>query len=467
MVCGGTQPVLCDSGITLKVIKYWCNLFRSGGHGMNKKIKISLSISLVLIFLLGFYMGAQGKKPLVTDESKEIYEHLKVFSDVIDIVKKNYVDKVKDKEIVYSAIKGILESLDPHSTFMAPDSYKEMQTETKGEFGGIGIEITIKDGFPTVITPIEDTPAYKAGLKSGDHIVKIDGKPTKNMSLVDVVKLIRGLKGKPVILTIMREGLTTPQDYKVVRDIIKVKSVKYKMLEDGYGYVRVTQFQEKTSKDLELAMADLEKQNKKPLKGLILDLRNDPGGLLDQAVGVADKFIPEGLIVYIEGRKKADDKMRFYAKKRDDYTGPLVVLVNEGSASASEIVAGALQDHKRAILVGTKTFGKGSVQTIFPLNDGSAVKLTTAKYYTPKGRSIQAEGITPDIVVESNVVRKKDMGTRAIREADLEKHLESPAKTDKTDKVPGPSNDRIVSEDDFQLGMALQVLKGWDNLRGK
>ncbi len=357
---------------------------------MNKKMKLLLCGTLVSIFILGFLMGAHGKRISTGGDNKEIYEYLKTFSDVIDLVKKNYVDEVKDKEIVYAAIKGVLESLDPHSSFLPPDMYKDIQTETKGEFGGIGVEITIKDGFPTVITPIEDTPAFKAGIKSGDHIVRIDGKPTKNMSLVSVVKLIRGAKGKPVILTIMREGFTIPKDFTIVRDIIKVKSVKYRMMDDQYGYIRIVQFQENTSKDLNNALDELQKKNN--IKGILLDLRNNPGGLLEQAVEVSDKFLSEGMIVYIEGRNKEDSKMKFYAHKKDDYIGPLVVLVNEGSASASEIVAGALQDYKRAIIVGTKTFGKGSVQTIFPLGDGSGVRLTTAKYFTPKGRSIQAEG---------------------------------------------------------------------------
>jgi carboxyl-terminal processing protease len=434
---------------------------------MSKKMKLSLSISLVFIFILGFLIGAgaQGKRPYIAGaDSKELYEYLKTFSEVIDLVKENYVDEVKDKDVAYAAIKGILESLDPHSSFMTPDMYKDMQTETKGEFGGIGIEITVKDGFPTVITPIEDTPAYKVGLKSGDHIIKIDGKPSKNMGLVDVVKLIRGQKGKAITLTIMREGFTSPRDFVVVRDVIQVKSVKYRMLEDNYGYVRISQFQEKTSRDLDNALKELEKANKdKPLKGVLLDLRNNPGGLLEQAVDVSDKFLSDGLIVYIEGRQRKDNKVKFYATKKDDYLGPLVVLVNEGSASASEIVAGAMQDYKRAIIVGTKSFGKGSVQTIFPLNDGSAVRLTTAKYYTPKGRSIQAEGITPDIIVDNNVTRGKERTTAPIKEKDLERHIE----VDKGAPKVEEKTDKSINEDDFQLSMGLQMLKGWEALRGK
>jgi len=435
---------------------------------MNKKAKVALSILFVSIFILGFLIGAQGKRTISGGDDKEIYQYLKTFSDVIDIVKKNYVEEVKDKEVVYAAIKGILESLDAHSSFLPPEMYKEMQSETKGEFGGIGIEITIKDGFPTVITPIEDTPAYKEGLKAGDHIIKIDGKPTKNMSLIDVVKMIRGAKGKPVTLTVVREGFTAPKDYRVVRDIIVVKSVKYRMLEDDYGYIRIVQFQERTARDLENAFKELVKSNKdNPLKGIILDLRNDPGGLLEQAVEVSDKFIEEGLIVYIEGRKKDDKAMKFYARKNNDYLGPLVVLVNEGSASASEIVAGALQDYKRAIVVGSKTFGKGSVQTVFPLGDGSAVRLTTAKYFTPKGRSIQAEGITPDIVVDNNIVRGKEKIT-PIKEKDLSKHLEPEKNTKRAEEsTEDKKQDKTSDSDDFQLYMGLQMLKGWEALRGR
>lgn len=435
---------------------------------MNKKTKVFLSLFFVSVFLLGILIGAHGKRTASDANDKEIYEYLKTFSDVIDLVKRNYVEEVKDKDIVYSAIKGILESLDPHSSFLPPDMYKEMQTDTKGEFGGIGIEITIKDGFPTVITPIEDTPAYRAGLKPNDHIVKIDGKPTKNMGLMDVVKLIRGPKGKAVTLTIAREGVQGLKEYTVSRDTIFVKSVKFRMLENGYGYIRIAQFQEKTSRDLDNAIKELEKKNKeKPLQGIVLDLRNDPGGLLEQAVEVSDRFLTDGVIVSIEGRKDTnkkpgDNKMKFYASKKGvDYPGPLVVIVNEGSASASEIVAGALQDYKRAIIVGTKSFGKGSVQTIFPLGDGSAVRLTTAKYYTPKGRSIQSEGILPDIVVESNLVKSKDK-VAPVTEKDLEKKNEK----EKPFKRPEDLDIKNLEDDDFQLHMALQILKSWEALRG-
>lgn len=445
---------------------------------MNKKIKVLVSLVFVLIFVFGFLLGANisfGKKATVTSNDKDIYEYLKTFSDVIDLVKKNYVEEVNDKEIVYSAIKGILESLDPHSSFMPPDMYKEMQTDTKGEFGGIGIEISIKDGFPVVITPIEDTPAFKEGIKAGDLIVRIDGKPTKGMNLVDVVKMIRGQKGKAVNLTIAREGVQGMKEYSVMRDIIQVKSVKFKMLDENYGYIRIVQFQEKTARDLDNAFKELEKANNgKGLKGLILDLRNDPGGLLEQAVEVSDKFLNDGVIVSIEGRgekkKPEDNKVKFFAQKKNgDYLSPLVVLINEGSASASEIVAGALQDYKRAIIVGTKSFGKGSVQTIFPLGDGSAVRLTTAKYYTPKGRSIQGDGVAPDITVENNMVRSKDK-IIPLKEKDL---IDAKNGKDVKDVVEKPIkkledfNIKTLEDDDFQLYMGVQMLKSWEALRGK
>ncbi len=442
---------------------------------MNKKIKVLVSLFFVVIFVFGFLLGANisfGKKDAAGSDDKEIYEYLKTFSDVIDLVKKNYVEEISDKEIVYSAIKGILESLDPHSSFMPPDMYKDMQTDTKGEFGGIGIEISIKDGFPVVITPIEDTPAFNEGIKAGDLIVKIDGKPTKNMNLVDVVKMIRGQKGKAINLSIAREGLQGMKEYTVVRDIIQVKSVKFKMLDEDYGYIRIVQFQEKTSRDLDNALKELEKANKgKALKGLVLDLRNDPGGLLEQAVEVSDKFLSDGVVVSIEGRgekkKPEDNKMKFFAKKKnDDYLNPLVVLINEGSASASEIVAGALQDYKRAIIVGTKSFGKGSVQTIFPLGDGSAVRLTTAKYYTPKGRSIQGEGVEPDINVENNMIRSKDK-IIPLKEKDLIDAKNGKDVVEKPIKKLEDFNTKTLEDDDFQLYMGVQMLKSWEALRGR
>ena len=446
-----------------------------------RKAKLSLGVLLTAIFFLGLLAGARGDRVVGNAEGEEAYDYLKTYADVIDIVKANYVDKVKDRDLIYASIKGMLESLDPHSSFLTSEMYEDMQTEEKGQFGGIGVEVTVEDGLPTVITAIEDTPAFKAGLKSGDYIVKIDGKLTRNMSMEDVVKLIRGRQGTPVTLTIMRRGFDFPKDYQVTRDVIKVKSVKYRMLDDKYGYVRITEFQERTGKDLDAAVKELQQSAKGGLKGILLDLRNNPGGLLDQAVEVSDRFISDGLITYIEGRKP-DEKVTFAAHKKNDYTGPLVVLVNEGSASGSEIVAGALQDSKRAIVVGTKTFGKGSVQTIIPLADGSAVRLTTAKYYTPSGRLIQADGINPDIVVENDFTRKKGDKYTPLKEKDLDKHLEGTKKPEekkpdekKTDdkksdvSAPALNPDLTVKsdEDDVQLVMARQMLKSWDALRGK
>ena len=439
---------------------------------MGKKLKLYVGLFVAIVFLLGFLAGAQGNKVVKNANGEEAYEYLKTFSDVLDIVKKNYVDKVNDRDLIYAGIKGMVESLDPHSSFLTPDMYKDMQTETKGEFGGIGIEITIKDGLPVVISAIEDTPAFKAGLKSADLVLKIDNKPTKNMSLVDVVKLIRGQKGKPVTLSVMREGFNMPKDFQVLRDIIQVKSVKYRMLDDSYGYIHITQFQEKTGRDLDAAIKDMQKQAKGNLKGVLLDLRNNPGGLLDQAVEVSDEFISNGLITYIEGRNP-DEKVTFTAHKKNHFMGPLVVLVNGGSASGSEIVAGALQDSKRAIIVGTKTFGKGSVQTIIPLADGCAVRLTTAKYYTPSGRSIQADGINPDIVVENDFTRNKGEKYTPIKEKDLDKHLEGTKKPDekKPDEVApalNPDDPEAKSdENDVQFVMADQILHSWSALRGK
>jgi len=350
------------------------------------------------------------------------YESIELFTDVLAIVKKSYVEEVDTKKLVYGAINGMLASLDPHSSFMPPDTFKELKLDTKGEFGGLGIEISIKDGILTVISPIEDTPAFRAGMKPGDQILKIDDKFTKDLTIMDAVKKMRGVKGTKVSLTIMREGFEKPKEIPLVRDIIQVKSIKFKMLDDGYGYIRVAQFQEKTADDLQKALASLNETSKGKLKGLVLDLRNDPGGLLDQAVKVSETFLDEGkLIVYTEGREK-DSQMKFNSRKGDKQPNyPIVALINSGSASASEIVAGALQDHKRAVIMGVQSFGKGSVQTIIPLSDNSGLRLTTAKYFTPSGRSIQAKGITPDIVVERiELAETEKKESMHLREKDLE-----------------------------------------------
>jgi carboxyl-terminal processing protease len=357
-----------------------------------KKAFVIGSLLIVLTLSLG---GSVASK---SSDSGATYEQLRLFTEVLSIVQNQYVDEVPPKELIYSAIKGTLRGLDPHSSFLDPESYREMQVETSGSFGGLGIEITLRDDILTVVAPIEGTPAYRAGLHPGDRIVKIDGIVTKDMQLSDAVKRMRGRPGTKVTISIVREGWTEPKDVDITREQIRVQSVRTHDLGNGVGYLRVRQFQEQTSHDVDAA---LDKFIKAGAKALVLDLRNNPGGLLTSAVEVTEKFVDDGkLVVYTEGRVR-NQNMRFSAHAKKAYTQlPMVVLVNQGSASASEIVAGALQDYGRAVLVGTQTFGKGSVQTIIPLSDGSGLRLTTAKYFTPKGRSIHGKGITPDITVE-------------------------------------------------------------------
>ncbi|MCJ7547443.1 MAG: S41 family peptidase [Deltaproteobacteria bacterium] len=352
---------------------------------------------LVLLgFVFGLVVGGLSVHN-VSALSNKTYERLKVFTDCLEIIKKNYVEDVKTEDLITGAIEGMLSSLDPHSAYLDPDMYHELQVETKGSFGGLGIEIAIKDGILTVIAPIEDTPAYRAGIKAGDKIVKINEESTKGLNLMECVKRMRGPKGTHVTLTIFREGFTQTQEVRIVRDIIKIQSVKYKTLEKGYGYLRISQFQDKTSADAMKALEALQKENPEGIRGLVLDLRNDPGGLLDEAVAVSDLFLDSGVIVTIKGRGDEETATRNAHKEGTMPPWPMVILVNQGSASASEIVAGALQDYGRAVIMGSKTFGKGSVQTIIPLDDGSGIRLTTARYYTPKGRPIHEKGIQPDI----------------------------------------------------------------------
>lgn len=432
----------------------------------------------VIVAALVIFIGISSQRRCAAEAKGSDYESIELFTDVMAIVKKSYVEEVDTKKLIYGAINGMLASLDPHSSFMPPDTYKEMKIDTRGSFGGLGIEITIKDGILTVISPIEDTPAYKAGIKAGDQILKIDDRFTKDLNINDAVKRMRGPKGATVVLTIMRDTFEKPKEFSLVRDVIQIRSVRSRMLDSGYGYVRIAQFQEKTDEDLAKALHSLQEENKKPLSGLILDLRNDPGGLLDQAVKVADHFIEDGLIVYTEGREK-DSKMQFSARKGSKEPNyPIVVLINGGSASASEIVAGAMQDHKRALIMGTQSFGKGSVQTIIPLSDDSGLRLTTARYYTPNGRSIQAKGITPDIVVERLEMPKEvdRRDTLHLREKDLENHFESEDKDAqkgiRKETKPEEKKDKLVSlkpEDnlnsDYQVMRALDLLKGWDILK--
>jgi carboxyl-terminal processing protease len=386
------------------------------------------------------------------------YQQLKLFTEVISIVEKNYVEKVEIKDLIYGAIKGMINALDPHSSFMTPEVYKEMQVDTMGEFGGLGIQIGIKEGILTVIAPIDDTPAQKAGILSGDKIIKVAGESTKNMSLLDAVNKMRGASGTKVVLTIYRTGWKDTKDFSIVREIIKVASIKQKIIDENIGYVKITQFQDKTASDLEEALTKLEKIQ---LTGLILDMRNNPGGLLVSAVRVTENFLPsKKLVVYIKDRKGTTKE--FYTHTKDRLNGlPMVVLVNQGSASASEIVAGALKDWNRAVLVGVTTFGKGSVQSVLPLSDGSGLRLTTARYYTPKGISIQNTGITPDILVKLKITNGNAM--RVTRERDLEKHLDvvaAPAEDDSKEEEEILPYD-IPDKDDLQLQRGVDIIKSW------
>lgn len=400
-----------------------------------------------------------GKAPLPLDE-------LRTFAEVMDRIKAAYVEPVDDKTLLENAIKGMLSNLDPHSAYLEPEAFAELQESTSGEFGGLGIEVGMEDGFLKVVSPIDDTPASRAGIQPGDLIIKLDGQPTKGLSLMEAVDKMRGKTGSKLQLTLIREG-GKPFDVELTRAVIKVKSVKAQLLEDGYGLVRITQFQVNTGDEVGKALAKLRKDNGKKLRGLVLDLRNNPGGVLQAAVEVADHFLKKGLIVYTEGRI-ANSELRFNADPADASEGvPLVVLINGGSASASEIVAGALQDHKRGVLMGTDSFGKGSVQTVLPLNNDRALKLTTALYFTPNGRSIQAQGIVPDIEVTRAKLTREQDGDVLLKEADLAGHLgngnggaDRPSKTQKAKAEPRPQ------DDDFQLSQALSLLKGLSVTRG-
>ena len=420
-----------------------------------------LLMALVLVLWIG---TAQLSRPFAAATGPR-YQDLQLFTDVLSIVRKSYVEEVNMRDLIHGAINGMLSALDPHSSFMPPDVYREMRLDTRGEFGGLGIEITIRDGVLTVVSPIEDTPASRAGLQSGDQIFKIEEQSTKGLNIMDAVKLMRGPKGSGLTITIMREGFEKPREFSLTREIVKIRSVRARTLAEGIGYVRLAQFQERTSEDLHDALEGLRQENGGNLKGLVLDLRNNPGGLLDQAVKVSDLFLSEGLIVYTEGREEGS-QMKFQAHSRGtEPTYPMVVLINGGSASASEIVAGALQDHDRAVVMGTQSFGKGSVQTIIPLSDTSGLRLTTARYFTPKGVSIQARGITPNITVNTAEVREtKDGGSP--REKDLKNHIET--REEPTDAPPREPRFPAAGDDaaDYQLMRALDLLKGWQILQG-
>jgi carboxyl-terminal processing protease len=399
-----------------------------GGKPVGKAF-LAAAVLAVLTLSLGGTSASKGVDRAAT------YEQLKLFTDVLAIIQNQYVDETEPREVIYGAVRGMLRALDPHSSFMDPESYREMQVETSGSFGGLGIEITIRDDQLTVVAPIEGTPAWRAGIQPGDRIVRIEGLPTKDMSLPEAVKRMRGPKGTKVTITVAREGLKEPLDVTLTREVIQVQSVRTQEIEPGIGYIRVRQFQERTAQDLVGAIEKFEKTGR--LGGLILDLRNNPGGLLSAAVEVAEEFLGDGkLIVYTEGRVR-NQNMRFTAHAKKAVTDvPLVVLVNQGSASASEIVAGAIQDHGRGVVLGQQTFGKGSVQTIIPLADGSGLRLTTARYFTPKGRSIHGKGITPDIIIE-------------------------PPKDEAAAAKPGapPLSDAELMKRDVQLQRAIEILK--------
>jgi len=416
--------------------------------------RIALIVMLVsIVAALGVSIGRLSATNV--GAGGEGYEELKTFTEVMSMIKKHYVEEVKTKDLIYAAIKGMLNSLDPHSTFMPPEAYKEMQVETKGEFGGLGIQIGVKDGALTVIAPIEDTPAYKAGIKAGDKIIKINNELTKDMNIQDAVSKMRGAPNTPVTISVFREEWKEPKDFTIIREIIKIKSVKSKMLEDNIGYIKISQFQEQTSVDLSSALTKLDNEK---MNSLIVDLRNNPGGLLNSAIDITSQFLPKGkLVVYTKTR--AGEKSEFLTEGDKSFTLPMIVLVNQGSASASEIVAGALKDWNRAVILGTQTFGKGSVQTVIPLSDGSGLRLTTAKYYTPKGISIQNTGITPDIVVKLEA-KNGAKEHPVLREKDLERHLKNEQmemKPEETETAPL----EVEEKDDVQLQRAIDVLKTW------
>ncbi|MBA3003018.1 MAG: S41 family peptidase [Desulfurivibrio sp.] len=445
---------------------------------------ISISIGVALVSLLAWNYST------VTATTQDTYESLEAFSKVLNLVQENYVEEVDSQKAIEGAIKGMLFTLDPHSSYMKPDDFKELQVETQGSFTGIGIEITMKDNILTVVSPIEGTPAFAKGLKAGDKIVKIGDEQTQDLSLMEAVKRLRGPKGSEVTISIHRKGWADLKEITLIRDIIPIHSVKSKMLEPGYPYIRIINFQAQTTTDFKKALADLEKEGK--IKGLVIDLRNNPGGLLDQSVKIADIFIDDGVIVSTKGRIKEQNSAFYAHGNGGKYKFPLVVLVNEGSASASEIVAGALQDHKKAVIIGAQTFGKGSVQTIIPMDSGAGLRLTTARYYTPSGRSIQATGITPDVAVASpismsgeNDDKEDEQGKKPkyLREKDLRHHIdnglnenvtqkdEKPKTEEKPktkEKVPA-TKEKPQSEElskDPQLNTALTLLKGL-NIFGK
>lgn len=422
---------------------------------------------IAFCLLIGSILFFNGNAVVVKAGTGESYRSLELLTEVLRQIEKNYVEPQDDQKLVLGAIKGMVQSLDPHSSFLSKDEHQDLLSETKGSFSGIGIEITVRDNVLTVVSPIEGSPANKAGIQAGDKIIKIDGKVAADMTLPEAVKSIRGEKGTKVTLTVMREGVEKPLEFTVIRDVIPIRSVRSTVLTPKIAYVRISNFQSKTTNDLS---AELEKlENGRKLEGLVMDLRNNPGGLLSQAIDVSDLFLDSGVIVSTKGRESSQDMKASAHKKKTDRTYPIIVLVNGGSASAAEIVAGALQDNKRALILGTKTFGKGSVQTIIPLSDGSGLRLTTAIYYTPSGRSIQANGIVPDVEVKF-VHPAEDDGkekARMLREKDLKGHLpgESGEEMDGEKRSEENENDKRAKqliEKDNQVRQALQLLQTWN-----
>lgn len=435
---------------------------------MNSTLRTTmvLTIGLLLGVTLAIGHGVLAEKE-EQDYTPIPLNELRSLTEVFGRIKQDFVEPVSDKTLLENAIRGMLSGLDPHSSYLDAEGYKDLQVGTTGEFGGLGIEVGMEDGFVKVISPIDDTPAQRAGIKAGDLIIRLDSKPVKGMTLQQAVNIMRGKVGTDIILTVVREGADKPMEITITRDTIKVQSVKGRVLEDGYGYVRISQFQSHTGENLAKQISKIRDKSKGKLNGLILDLRNNPGGVLNAAVEVSDAFLENGLIVYTQGRVP-DSELKFTATPNELIDGaPMVVLVNGGSASASEIVAGALQDHKRAVIMGSQTFGKGSVQTILPLKNNTALKLTTARYYTPSGRSIQASGITPDIEIETiKVASVESSDSVRIKEADLKGHLESAEELEQKNgdekgaKEEDTEKKESLAKTDYQLYAALNMLKG-------
>ena len=430
-------------------------------------------ITLFLTCQPGQFVHAE--KPAETAAGELPVEQIRTFAEVFAKVKKDYVEDVGDTDLLENAIKGMLEGLDPHSSYLDEDAYLELQEGTSGKFGGLGIEVGMEDGFIKVISPIDDTPAEKAGIQSGDLIIRLDETPVKGLSLNEAVSRMRGEPGTDITLTIVRESEEKPLKLTITRDIIKVKSVRSQTLEPGFGYLRISHFQTRTAEDARTSLQKLKEDNNGKLDGLILDLRNNPGGILSAAVGVSDLFLDKGLIVYTEGRIE-DSKLKFNAKPADLLDdAPIVVLVNAGSASASEIVAGALQDQKRGVIMGQKTFGKGSVQTILPISNDSALKLTTARYYTPSGRSIQVSGIEPDVVIARVRIESLEEEGNIITEENLNRRLDNNTDNDNTEEKQDENEEAVETDretkapaaEDYALQQALNVLKGLQILTGK